>query len=287
MRGTRIIAALAIFWALANTPSFAGDSSLKPEEIVARHLDAIGSSTVRAAAKDRVAPGTATYKIVVGVAGGGGQTEGKTGLVSEGHKLRFMMKFLQTDYRGENLVFNGDAIGVAFATISKSRSPFGSFVATQDVILRDGLLGGVLTTAWPLLDLAGRKAKLTLEGTKKVEGRPAYQLRYEPRKHCEAKIMLYFDQETFRHVRTEYSTSVANNVGADITKSSKLMPERSMLEEDFSDFQTADGLTLPTHWVLHFTRELPDGNTTISAWDLKTNEITNNMGLDPRNFEVK
>ena len=287
MRGNRILATLALFGALTTVRAYAGDSPLKAEDIVARHLEAIGSAAARAAVKDRVAQGAATYKIVVGVAGGGGQSEGKTGLVSEGYKLRFMMKFPQTDYRGENLVFNGDAVGVAFATLNKSRSPFGSFVATQDVVLRDGLLGGVLSTAWALLDLSDRKAKLTLEGVKKVDGRPAYQLRYEPRKHSEAKILLYFDQQTFHHVKTEYSTSVANNVGADITQSSKLLPERTTLEEDFGDFQTVDGLNLPQHWTLHFTRELPDGNTTISAWDLKMNEITNNMGLDPRNFEVK
>ena len=286
MFNPRFAAALIIFTALT-LPAHAGDSQPKPEEIVAKHLDAIGTAAARAAVKDRAVQGAAIYKIVVGSAGGGGQVEGKTGLVSEGHKVRFMMKFPQTDYRGENLVFNGDAISVAFATLSKSRSPFGSFVATQDVILRDGLLGGVLSTAWPLLDLSDRKAKLSLEGTKKIDGRPAYQVRYQPHKHSEAQIWLYFDQENFRHVKTIYFTSVANNVGADITQSSKLLPERTTLEEEFQDFKTADGLTLPTHWILHFTRELPDGNTTISAWDLKANEITNNIGLDPRNFEVK
>jgi hypothetical protein len=76
-------------------------------------------------------------------------------------------------------------------------------------------------------------------------------------------------------------------VGADILQSSKLRAQRSQLEERFSDFKTVDGLTLPTHWNLQFTRELPDGSTTVSEWDLNEDQITNNMGLDSRNFQLK
>jgi len=76
-------------------------------------------------------------------------------------------------------------------------------------------------------------------------------------------------------------------MGADVTLSSKLLPERSSLEERFADFKTVDGLTLPTHWNLHFTRELPDGSTTISEWDLTEDDIRNNVGLDPGILNVK
>jgi hypothetical protein len=145
----------------------------------------------------------------------------------------------------------------------------------------------VLSTAWALSDVEGRKPKLIYEGLKKIDGMQVHQLRYMPRKHTDAEIVLYFDAETFRHVKTVYSISIGNNVGATITESAKLQPERSSLEERFSDFKTVDGLTLPSHWNIHFTRELPDGSTTISEWDLKEDQITNNVGLDPRNFELK
>jgi hypothetical protein len=197
-----------------------------------------------------------------------------------------MMKF-HTDYRGETFVCNGDAVQVAFSNSNQSRSPLASFVTTYDVIVRDGLLGGVLSTGWGLSDLADRKAKLVYEGLKKVDGRPVHQLRYEPAKHSEAQILLYFDAETFRHVKNAYSISVGNLPGGTIIESVNLRPERSQLGERFSEFKTFDGLTLPTHWNLQFTRELPNGSTTISEWDLKEDQITNNMGLDPKNFEVK
>jgi hypothetical protein len=286
MRGARILQSIAVLVALMNwstAPLYGGDSAMNPEDLVARHLDAIGSKEARAAAKTRVVQGAAVYRILVG---GGGVAEGKTGLVSDGRKLRFMMKF-QTDYRGETFVGNGEAVHVAFSNSNQSRSPLASFITTYDVIVRDGLLGGVLSTGWALSDVADRKAKLVYEGVKKVEGRPVHQLRYEPNKHTDAQIRLYFDAETFRHVKTVYSTSVGSNVGSTIIESVNVRAERSSLEERFSDFKTVDGLTLPTHWNLQFTRELPNGSTTLSEWDLKEDQITNNMGLDPRNFELK
>jgi hypothetical protein len=263
----------------------AADAVPKADELLAKHLEAIGPADARSAVRTRVAQGSAVYRLVVG---GGGRTEGKTGLVSEGRKLRFMMKFPEGgDYKGENIVFNGNAVGMAFSTANQSRSPFSYFVAAQDIIIKDGLFGGVLSTAWPLLNLPDRKAKLTVEGLKRVDGRQVYQVDYEPAKHTDIHIVLYFDAETFRHVRTVYSLSLGNNVGADVTLSAKLQPERSTLEEQFSDFKTVDGLTLPSHWNIQFTRELPNGSTTVVEWDLTEDQVRNNIGLDPKNFELK
>ena len=282
----RVLSALAFFVTLTNwsaIPLYGGDAAMKPEELVARHLDAVGTKEARASAKTRVVQGAAVYRILVG---GGGLAEGKTGLVSDGRKVRFMMKF-QTDYRGETFVSDGDAVRVAFSNSNQSRSPLASFVTTYDVIVRDGLLGGVLSTGWALSNVAEHKPKLVYEGLKKLDGRPVHQLRYEPQKHSDAEILLYFDAETFRHVKTTYSISLGALPGGTIVESVNLRAERSQLEERFSEFKTVDGLTLPTHWNLQFTRELPNGSTTISEWDLKEDHITNNLGLDPTNFEVK
>jgi hypothetical protein len=59
------------------------------------------------------------------------------------------------------------------------------------------------------------------------------------------------------------------------------------LEERFSDFTTTEGITLPSHYNIHFTQELQDGKTTVYEWDMKANEVSENMSLDPRNFQVK
>jgi hypothetical protein len=261
-----------------------GASSIDIDQLLSRHLESIGKPDARAAAKDRVVQGSASYRILVG---GSGKAEGKRGFVSEGHKIRFMAKLPLVDYRGESIAFNGDSVGVAFANANQTRSPFGTFILTQGVIVRDGLLASVLSTSWPLLDINDRRATLTLDGVRRIDGKQLYQIRYEPEKRSEARITLYFDPETFRHVKTLYMTSVGNNVGATILDSSKLQAERSTLEERFSEFKTVDGLTLPTHWTIEFTRELPSGSTSLSEWDIKADQIKHNVGLDPRNFEIK
>ena len=259
-------------------------SPLSAEDVVARHLDAIAPATVRASTKSRAVQGTAVYRILVG---GSGSVEGKSGMVSEDHKLRFMVKFQRSDYRGEQFIFNDGKFEIAFANDDQTRSPFADFVRTHEAILREGLFGGVLSMNWALLDVPGRKPKLTYEGLKKIEGQQLHEMRYQPRKSSDLEIQLYFDPETFRHVRTVYTLSIGSNVGQDITQSAKQRPERIRLEERFSNFKDVDGQRLPEHWNIQFTRELPSGSTTVTEWDLSEDQITNNIGLDPRNFLVK
>lgn len=208
-------------------------------------------------------------------------------MVSEDHKLRFMVKFQRSDYRGEQFIFNDGKFEIAFANDDQTRSPFADFVRTHEAILREGLFGGVLSMNWALLDVPGRKPKLTYEGLKKIEGQQLHEMRYQPRKSSDLEIQLYFDPETFRHVRTVYRLSIGSNVGQDITQSAKQRPERIRLEERFSNFKDVDGQRLPEHWNIQFTRELPSGSTTVTEWDLNEDQISNNIGLDPRNFEVK
>jgi len=281
-----VIAVLGVCLLICGRPlnrARADKTALDAGGVVARHLDALGSKEARAAVRTRVVQGAAVCRILVG---GGGRQEGKTGLASEDRKLRFMMKFSPNDYRGETAVYNGETVQVAFSNANQSRSPLASFLVTYDVILKDGLLGGVLSTAWPLLNLEDRHADLRYEGLKKVDGQQVHQIRYQPHNHSDLEILMYFDSE-FRHVRTSYAISVANNVGATITQTSRLLPERSRLEERFSDFKRVDGVNLPAHWNLQFTRELPNGSTTVTEWDLKEEQIQHNIALDSRNFELR
>lgn len=120
-------------------------------------------------------------------------------------------------------------------------------------------------------------------------------------------IHMYFDPETYRHVQTVYTITLASGLGgsvpsmsdmvglttqagqsgSDPTRSSKQQQIRYTLEERFSDFNTTDGITLPTHYNIHFTQEAQDGKTTVYEWDVMANEVSENMSLDPRNFQVK
>ncbi len=79
-----------------------------------------------------------------------------------------MIKLGNNDYRGEQFVTDGDKVSVAATTSNHKWSDLGEFVKAQDQIVREGLLGGELTTAWALLNLAENKAKLNFDGEKKV-----------------------------------------------------------------------------------------------------------------------
>jgi len=279
--GIHLPVLLASFFCLM--PLCVASGGLKPEDLVAKHLAAIGTPEARGALKTRVAQGEAVCKVVVG---GGGQIVGTTGMVSDGRKQRFVMKF-QQNYRGENFLFNGDKISIGFSNSDETRSGLASLVYAQDAILKEGLWGGVLSTGWALLDVSGRQPKLTYDGLKKVDGRELHRITYQPRKGTDLKIQLFFEPDTFRHVMTSYALEVGNNVGRTVVESASLRADRTTLEERFDTFSTVDGVTLPTHWSFQFTRELPSGKTTIFNWDLKEENIQQNVTLDQRNFEIK
>ncbi|HZQ70744.1 MAG TPA: hypothetical protein VFA68_19610 [Terriglobales bacterium] len=304
-----ILLSLAVLAISSTAPAV----ELKPEELVAKHLDAIGSADARKAIKSRAVQGTAQYKILVG---GAGTMDGKAVLVSEQNKVHLLLKFANNLYRGEQIVTDGNRIEVAATTQEKTRSPFGDFLYTQDAPVHEGLLGGVLSTAWPLLNLDERKAKVSYQGVKTVDGHQVFDLRYKPKKGSDQEIDLFFDQETFRHVMTVYKISIHPHIssgstyevpgggslppqmsqGASVDGQSGSSPDvvqarqqdtRYRIEERFSDFKTADGLTLPTHYNLHFSRELQSGATSVYEWDVNFNDIAENVTLDPRNFQPK
>jgi hypothetical protein len=255
------------------------------EELVAQHLDSIASAAVRTGAKTRVARGPVRFTILVG---GAGSVDGKAFLVSEGKKLQFMMKLPNNEYHGEQFIFDGEKDKVAYSSARLARSAFGNFVFVQDVVIREGLLGGVLSTAWPLLNVDERKAKLSFDGLKKMDGQDLYQLRYRPHKSTDLEINLYFDPQTCRHVETTYSYSVTGGLttGGE-TASARQVPNRYRLQEKFSDFKTVDDVTLPTHYDIQFSQELQNGRTILSDWDMKGLDVSSNIPVDPRNFEVK
>jgi len=262
--------------------AMAADSN--PEELIARHLQSIASAEVRNGVKSRVVEGTVTYKTLVG---GAGQTNGKAVLVSEQRKFNLLLKLLASDYRGEQFVSDGNRISVAGTLTDKRRSDFGDFLLAQDAPLREGLIGGVLSTAWPLHDLQARKAGTSFEGTKVVDGKQVEVLRYRPQKKTDLQIMLYFDPETARHVKTVYTATQQPTVRRSDIESARAGMTRYRIEEDFSEFQTIDGFTLPSHYELRFSEELENTSSTTILWSVVLNKILNNVSLDPRNFEVK
>ena len=147
-------------------PAYAAD--MKPEDLVAKHLDSLGPQQARAALKSRAVQGKLTMKIVIG-SQPGSSLQGSWGLVSEEQKSKLVMRFNYPDYRGEQFVSNGNKVNIAATAAAQEYSRFAGFVHGQDYIIREGLLGGELSTAWALENLDKNHPKLTYEGLKKLD----------------------------------------------------------------------------------------------------------------------
>ncbi|MFN2412352.1 MAG: hypothetical protein ABR535_04760 [Pyrinomonadaceae bacterium] len=109
-------------------------------------------------------------------------------------------------------------------------------------MLKEGLLGGSLSTAWPLLH-ADRKAKIDYEGKKAINDKETIVLTYAPRGGSDLSIKLYFEEGTYRHVRSEYILVRAAAQGATVDTSAGQSGTIYRLVEDFSVFRKIGEMT--------------------------------------------
>src|ERR1044072_1467591 len=258
------------------------DKKLTPEELIARHVESIGSPEARAAARSRVAKGSIMLAFRVGGAGSG---TGVGILASTGSKVGYGMKFNAIEYPGENLAFDGKRAATGFLP-NGGRSQLSSLLSIREAPLKEGLLGGALSTAWPLLRIEEQNPKLEYRGLKKIDGREMHELSYRPRKgDSDLKITLYFDGATFRHIRTRYSLKVEARIGT--RESPNQNPESYYsLTEDFDDFRTVDGLMLPHKYRLQVSVQ---GSSASALYDytLAVSSISHKETIDDRVFTLK
>lgn len=273
------------------------------EDVLQRHLDSIGTAAVRDAMKSRVVEATASYRVLQG---GSGQFEGKAVVASAGRQLHMLLKISAPQFTGERFISNGQKIGVEGTYPGKDRSAFGSFLYAEDAPLREGLLGGVLSTAWPLLNWPAHRGQLRYEGPKNVGGTSLLVMAYRPGGRSGLEITLYFDPATYRHVRSVYAedepVGIYTSSQSDIARASEAMPTRRgmiaarpnarlspirwKIEEQFSNFKTVDGMTLPAHYDLRFEELRPNGSQTIVQYDVNMTRVMNNIPVDARNFQI-
>ena len=76
-------------------------------------------------------------------------------------------------------------------------------------------------------------------------------------------------------------------IGRNVQASASQRQIRYTIEERFSDFQTDNGITLPRHYDLRYTQESRNGGTHLYDWDMTTDKVMNNIGLDAANFQIK
>ena len=255
---------------------------LKPEEVVARHLESIGSAKERTAIKTRIISGTSQ---VVFHTTPVGQAVGRAVLASEDLKSLLGMSFPSPVYPREQLGFDGSAFMAAYV-LPGSRSALGSFLMTHSLIFKQGLMGGTLSSAWPLLDLTKRNAELEYLGEKKVGNQMLHELKYVPRGGSDLQIKLYFDRDTFKHVRTEYERTMAGTIGdrSYVTPGTGRETRFKMVEE-FSDFKKEGELDLPHTYKINLITDT-DAGTFLTDWTMKLTQFTFNEKIDPTAFSI-
>ncbi len=263
----------ACIW--ASTLTVWGKDKIKIEELIARHLESIGTAEARAGIESIVATGEAS---AIPRVGGSGKNDGDLRMISTSGKSLIYMKFYSPDYAEEALLFDGKKVDVGQMRPG-TRSPLGQLLYTQDLPLKEGLWGGTLSRDWPLLSMEAKQPRLKYRGLRKVDKEKYHEVEYRARKGgTDFKIRLYFDQEHFRHVRTTYQMSIAAPMGSRPGLSSQQSETRIGLIEKFSDFRQENGLTLPRHYVIRYSNV---GSKTLRIdWEMKVNDIQFNQPLE-------
>ena len=251
-------------------PCIAKEPKPTSDAIISKHLDSIGSADARAAAVSRVSQGKVVFAEIIQHSL---RIEGAATMLSQQRKHKCEFQFANPQYPGEQFVFDGNRELVAMVD-QASRSRLGNFLFSQEEVLREGLFGGVLSTAWPLLNTSNTNPALKYGGLKKINGQQLYEISYVPKKRSESgdlSIRLYFDPETYHHVLTIYTVTTlhGSQTISDPNQTTVIVEER------FGDFQPVDGLTLPRHWDIRYRVE-PQNSAQEYDWDVSLTQIGHN-----------
>jgi hypothetical protein len=281
MKDSKICRLMALAFVMLCGLQGANGQKLKTEEIIAKHLEAIGGAETLQSVTTRLITGTAvaTFKEP-----GTGQVGGRVVLASEGPKNMVAMVFDNaTNYPHEKVGFDGKDVSTSYASPG-ARSTLGDFLWTYKAIVKQGVFGGSLSQAWPLLDITKTKVKVEAGGTKKIDDRLTYQLKFYP-SGTDVRVTMFFDAETFQHVRTEYYRSVVAQMGRTPENSASESESRYKVVEDFGDFKKEGGLILPHSYKISMEITSRQGDFR-ADWMMALSEFQFNQRIDPTSFDV-
>jgi hypothetical protein len=276
-----LLGALTLLTCASVNSALPFNDNVTTETLIARHLDSIGSGEARAAAKSRVTTGTVVSTIRLG---GAGQLVGRAVLASTGNKSLIGMTFNDIKYSNENMAFDGKTVTVGQLAPGR-RTPLGNFLLSFDMVFKQGLIGGTLSSAWPLLDLRVTNPKLKYAGVKKINNQQVCVFNFYPRDTSFLGITLFFDTETFQHVRTEYEKVVNAGMVTQNEMSASQQETRYKMIEEFSDFKKEGGLSLPHTYKLQLSISSQRGSV-LQDWAFTLTKFAFNEALDDKQFNA-
>lgn len=276
--------ALTVIFLSANSVAA---QKINPEEIIAKHLDSIGTKEKRSVIKNQVVFGDAEF-----IAKGSAlHTNGKIVIVSAGEKSLWGMEFNSNDYPLDRYLYDGKDTKTGYIRPGV-RSVLGGFIFSYTELLREGLLGGTLTSSWALLNTDTGRVKFSYNGTKKINGKEAYVLSCSLKKGSDLSIKMYFDKQNYQHVRSEYTRVINARMGGGINNSARQSEDRYELTEDFSDFEKVADLLLPAKYTIsyeHFTTAAVSsslGTPRRLEWKFDIKNFSYNQQLNDNTFDI-
>lgn len=278
---------------------FAADK-VTPEEVIAAHVKSIGSPEALAALKTMAFVGTTSVDFIQGMYG---KMSGSSMLVSDANKMSLVLQYGDINYPKEYFAYDGKEVSVGYINPGQM-SPLADFIFRNNGIMKEGLLGGVLSLGWPLLDIDKHQAWMKYSQAE-INGKRLHEIEYRPKNSLrDVKIKLYFDMETYHHVRTEYRIRVRDDMSASpggggsrvgifqqaspsetstSTLSNGLPDSIYSLVETFGDFKKVGAMTLPHLYTIDYSVE-GQGHTFIAKWTVNVAQWVFNRTYDDKIF---
>lgn len=251
-------------WATAVFLTFAGQSESTNASdpalyyFIQQHLNSIGSPEAFAGVRFRLAGGIGkgTGDILKQKKHRSGSIYGSAELAAGPDSLRLTIQCDSPRYPVEGFFLDKDKFRVAVLDGHES-GLLGKFLAGCEDYVKEGLIGGVLSTLWPLLKADTAQRKMKLMGEQKLDGQRLLAVRYSL--GGQERVALYFDPNTSCHVATKCIVEMKEGYWT--------------LMEKFTDVRTYDGLNLPTHWTLAL-----HGPRKTFVWTVRFENITHSEG---------
>jgi hypothetical protein len=262
-----------LFLTVGCSGAFAQD--MKADEIVAKHLESIGPKAKREEVKTRIARGLSTFRSKLP----DNSTAGAAILVTDTNNFFFLSSFKSKDYPFEKIGLFSGKVSIPLIDAG-NRSPLGAFINDNKRVIEEGIFGGTLSNLW---GMESPKGKISAAGKRKVNGKEAFVVDYFPKGGgSNFTVKLYFDMQTFQHVRTDYRIVIeprSDKIGVMGVQSGV----KITLMEEFGDYKDEAGLMLPHTYRVQYLTDSNSGTFEYN-WGFNVTEYFFNQKLEPDFF---